>query len=298
MKIHSFALGALFVSPLLCSISAQAQEKASSVNFTTELNVSTSGDVSMEYKGIELVDMSVTTAGIEAKASFGSPAQVSHTFGLGYEGIYLDLEDNAVLPLPDQLNSFSLKYSALYALDQQWMLTGGVFGMWNSSDASFDSDGFGGGVWLGAIYSINDQVKMFFGGSYNSLDEHHFMFGTGVSWNINEQWELSLGFPETAVTYHLNETTSFALIFDYKSETYYVNGDDLYPAARTLGDSKMEYEDIRVGLKVEHKFTEQVEAFAKVGYLIDATVDYFEREVEFESGDGAVYGELGLKMSF
>lgn len=298
MKTRSFVFGALLVSPLLCTLSAHAQEQAPAISYSTELSVSTTGDFAMEHEGSDLGDLSVTTAGIEATASFGSPAQVSHTFGLGYEGIFLDLENDALLPLPDQLNSFSLKYSALYSLDQEWMLTGGVFGMWNGSGTSFDSDGFGVGVWLGAIYSVNDQLSVFFGGAYNSLEEHHFMPGAGIRWTINEAWELSLGYPETALTYHLNEVTSFALVLDGKMETYYVQAEDLNTAANLMGDTKLEYEDIRVGLKVEHEFTEQVAAFAKVGYLIEAKADYFDRNVEFESDDGAVYGELGLKMSF
>lgn len=289
------AIAVLFTT----AVSAQDQEKSRtySVINTFDSSFSATGDFDMEHNDSNLGELSVETAGFSAAVKMRNDENTTHAFSLQYSGLFFDIENKNALPLPDQLNSFELNYQSSYFLNEEWGLFGSVSGVWNGSGTSFDSDGFGVGLWMGAIYMVNEDTTLFFGAAYNSLGDHHFMPGAGVEWKIDNQWTISVGFPETAITYNASETLRYSLLFEGNFGAYYVEAEDI-DSSFNLGDSELEYEDYRMAFKADWDINENVSISAKLGCILSSEADYYNRSYKIESDEGAIYGELGLRTRF
>jgi len=298
MKYYKFFYAALAVILATSAHAQQAESCTYRVINTFDSSLSASSDFEMKQGDTSYGDLSVASAEFSTGVKMRNDEGLSHSFSLNYSGIYFDIENEAALPLPDDLNSFELNYMGTMPLDEEWTLLGSISGVWNGSGTSFDSDGLGIGVWLGAMYVLDENTNFVFGVVYNSLGDHHFIPGVGVEWKMDDQWILSVGFPKTAITYVAQDNLRYSLLVEGHFGAYYVDAEDLNKDLRHYGDTELEYEDYRIALEADWDVDKNISLTGKIGCIIESKLDYYKRSYEIESDEGALYMELGLRTRF
>jgi|GEM_PF-3141173 hypothetical protein len=301
----------LCVAPFLAQGSLLAQETVSlgdqagatcPVSFSNSLTCMSSGRTDMKGSGKGLDGISSSHVGESFGCSITVTPKLSFEAGMTYNGNFFDAHVEGAAPMVKRLQGLSSSFVANYKLDCGWTAMGGLGNGWYNSGSRFDSHGAGVEAFAGAMKVWNERLTVVFGLGYNSLakDCHHVMPGFGIHYAFSPSWSLSVGYPETALTWKANDLFDLSLVAEGVCQTYFVHAGDIEGNRKTtpLKSGKMEYTDVRVGLRANYTVMEGLAFFVTGGYLCKREFDFFDQDYKLESGSGAPYVSIGMTGSF
>ncbi|HLP08549.1 MAG TPA: DUF6268 family outer membrane beta-barrel protein [Opitutaceae bacterium] len=236
-------------------------------------------------------------AAYEIKLANGGAVSVGHTLHLSRFELP---ENNRTVALPKRLQSAQAEFSYSQPCGGRWSaiaaLSPGL--RWAASDAG--SNAFAVSAAAGAIYRQSETFTFMLGLAYDSLARNKVLPGGGLQWTPSERWSVSLGYPKTAITYNASKSLSLSLLAEGVSDTYHVEKDPLPGLAGkpSLADTKLEYNDYRVGIAAEYRFSPRCAISATAGCVVAREFDYFDRHYRLKSDDTAAYGSLALALKF
>jgi hypothetical protein len=258
-----------------------------------------SGDAVMKGDDKKYGDLSSTGFNLD----IAYPIQIGSsilTVGAGYGETILDTKGD--MPVPENLRSLSMNAMLITPLTDKWSLVAFAAPYINTAGNGIEGDGFGVSVAVAGSYQFNENLKASFGIGYDSLyngDGIILPMG-GIEWIISPEWSLDIGYPETALNYSFNEKLTFSLVADGQVASYYVTPDSMPNNAlgAKLGDTVVNYKDIRAGLRAKYSLCSYMEISASAGWVFRREFDYDEADYTIKSDEGAPYCNLSLKMNF
>lgn len=289
--------------PLLCLAvaaltmpTAKAAEppRGASADFDVSTNYSFSSNGDLE-RGAKVGEVKVKHADLEAGMSF-RPSE-EWRFRTGVFASTSDLEFTGAVPLPDKLKAVGLSLSATKFFGGEaansWRATlvvrPGVF----SDGTGSSSDGFNAPVILSVGKRYSPTLTWDLGVRFDADSKNEILPVFGVRWDFHPDWMLSVGFPRTEVTYKLAPNWTLKGGLRFQGGTYHV-GTALAPG---LGDTYLEYREIRVGGGFEWKLSDSISVNLDGGVVADRRFDYFERGYELK-GNSATYLSIGISARF
>ncbi|OAM88970.1 DUF6268 family outer membrane beta-barrel protein [Termitidicoccus mucosus] len=289
--------------PLLCvaigglaipAAKAAEPQQGFSPDFDVTAKYSFSTNEDLE-RGAKVGEVEVSHVEVEAGMSFR--LFEGWRFRTGVFASRSDLELTGVVPLPDQLEAVGLSLSATKFFggedEDNWRATliirPGIF--WDGSGSS--SDGFNASTLLSVGKRYSPTLAWDVGVRFypDSKDEVLPVFG--VRWDFHPDWMLSVGFPRTEVTYKLAPNWTLKGGLRFQGGTYHV-GTALAPG---LGDTYLEYREMRVGGGFEWRINDSLSVNLDGGLVVDRRFDYFDRGYELK-GDSTAYFSIGISARF
>lgn len=253
---------------------------------------STNGDLE---QGAKVGEVEVKHTDIEVGMSFRLLEE--WRFRTGVFASTSDLEFTGTVPLPDKLEAAGLSLSATKFFGGEaannWRATlvvrPGVF----SDGTGSSSDGFNAPVILSVGKRYSPTLAWDLGARFDPNSKNEILPVFGVRWDFHPDWMLSVGFPRTEVTYKLASNWILKGGLRFQGGTYHV-GTALAPG---LGDTYLEYREIRVGGGFEWKLSDSLSVNLDGGMVADRRFDYFDRDYELK-GKSAAYLSIGISARF
>jgi hypothetical protein len=305
---HMTTTGCLVIAAALAAaqLSAQTEQEAAVeprlLSFSNEFSASASGTTDMKGAGKALGGISSSEIQDAFSCTVNPSPALELSFGTSYHGSFFDADHENAAPMVDRLQSIENQVSVQWTLSEKWIAIGGVGQGWYNSGSSFNSDGLGFTAFAGALRSFGPNFSVMAGIAYDSLakDNHKVMPGFGIRYVYSPDWTFSLGFPETAITWTGSEYFSLSLVGEGNLNTYYVRAEDVTGNGNSprVRDGKMEYEDLRLGLRMDSQLSEIFKVSATVGYLFNREFDFYESKYELDSKGGAPYASFAISAKF
>ena len=259
---------------------------------TATYSFSSDGDVERNGK--------VGSAGVshyEFEAEFSLPAPDSWMLSSELSWKHYKFDLTGAVPLPKKLEEIGLDIMAIKDLSKSIGPGWSAMAMLNPSFASESAKISGDSFNLMGVAMIGKEVSPTF--SWNagimgqSRGDTKVMPMLGIRWAFAPDWELALGFPDTSLSYKLSESLTLKVEAEFHGGTYYISK---APAAG-LGNTYMDYEEIRVGLSAEYQISKNLSVVVDGGTTAERTFEYYDRNVKLE-GKTAGYGRFSLKYQF
>lgn len=304
---HTTTTGCLVFAAAFAAVglSAQTEQETTTapyaLTFSNEITASASGSTDMKGAGEALGGVSATEFRDSFACTLTASPTVELSFGSSYYGCFFDADHENAAVMIDRLQSLENQVSVQWSLSEKWTALGGVGQGWYNSGKGFNSDGLGFNAFVGAIRTFSPRLSIMAGVGYDSLakDNHKVLPGFGIRYVYSPDWTFSLGFPETSITWTGCDYFTLSLVGEGSLNTYYVRAKDVSGnAGGKIRDGKMEYEDLRLGLRLQHEFSENFSLSATVGYLFNREFDFYESKYKLDSKDGAPYATLGVSAKF
>ncbi|MFA6286280.1 MAG: DUF6268 family outer membrane beta-barrel protein [Opitutaceae bacterium] len=265
-----------------------------SPDFDVSANYSASTNGDLE-RGAKVGEIEVKRAEIEAGMSFRLFEE--WRFRTGVFANTTDLELTGAVPLPDKLESFGLSLSATKFFggedENNWRATLVVRPGVSSDGSGSSSDGFSAPVIVSVGKRYSPTLAWDLGVRFDPNSNNEVFPVFGVRWDFLPDWMLSVGLPRTEVTYQLTEKWTLKGGLRFQGGTYHV-GTALAPG---LGDTFLEYREIRAGGGFEWKLSDSLSLNLDGGMVVDRRFDYFERGYELK-GASTAYLSVGLSTRF
>lgn len=247
--------------------------------------------------GAVLGETSVSAFRLNLDTSTSLPTGQRLVYGLEYGTFALDRD--AGVPLPDDLQALSLPLAVAGSLGSDW--TGRLILRpgFASTSLEFSSDHFNVPVLALASYRANPDLSWTVGVRYDAWDRYEVLPLAGVNWRFAPDWELSMGLPRTGVSWRFRPDATLLLGASYQGGSFRVT-EDPRPAglaAPMLGNTKLDYREIRVGAAVEFFAESPLAVLLDVGAIVSQRFDYHERDYRIE-GDTAAYAAVSGRLRF
>lgn len=286
---------AALVSLVAPALNAAEPPQGFSPDYDVAANYSFSTNGDLE-RGTKVGEVEVKHADIEAGMTFRSFE--GWRFRTGVFANTSDIELTGAIPLPDQLEATGLSLSATKFFGGEapdnWratlILRPGVF----SDGSGSSSDGFNVPGILTIGKRSSPTLSWDAGVRFDPTSKNEILPMFGVRWDFHPDWMLSVGFPRTEVTYKLAPNWTLKGGLRFQGGTYHVET----ALAPGLGDTYLEYREIRVGAGFEWKLSDSLSVNLDGGMVADRRFDYFERGYELKGGDSAAYLSIGLSARF
>lgn len=215
--------------------------------------------------------------------------------GLGTENLFLDSVGG--VPVPDEIHTLSFNTGLGHRLNDDWMIMGMLGAtLYKFSDIEGNDIGVSGGI--NAMWRYSPSVMLRFGLMAFPDSDIPVLPMVGVDWQINEEFNLRLLFPQPRLTWQPNERWRFYAGMNMVGSTF--------RASESLGnsiglsqynDALGTYRDIRLGGGIGYQLNQRFSIEAEAGYSVSRQIDYtrIDEKVEF---DPAPYFRLGLRLGF
>lgn len=266
------------------------------IDIQASTGVSFNGEVS-DGHGRRFDDVRVTQFGLQIGQSFALQAGTNASLALGYDRF----DFSGVFVLPDAVQSWTLDAGIRHRIDDNWMFLGGVAPGFNNAGDDLDADGFGVTVRAIALYRRSPTLTWSFGAVYRSLAESGYraLPVLGFDWRPNPAWSVALGFPRSGVTWHASRQFRLSLAASAQGGTFHVADRPwTISSLAPLTNTKLEYREIRVGLRAEFEPQPGTELFASAGMVVAQQFDFFDRNYELKDQGVAPYVSAGVKFAF
>jgi hypothetical protein len=233
-------------------------------------------------------------------------------FGFEAERNSFGLPDGA--PLPNTLMSTNLIIGADLALTDKILfrveLHPGIYSDFvNVTGSDFDMP-----VQFGGTYLYSKDLQIILGGEIDVKSDIPFIIVPGIRWQFADKWVLSAIPPKPQLQYEFNNALTLYVGAEILSGTYHLNdqfGDNHSnvrgPSNGSLNGNIVDFNEDRVGVGLTWKFTPNLSLDVSGGYIVYRQFDvhpdkfgYSTNDTTFHNsiGDGAPYGEMGIKGSF
>lgn len=233
----------------------------------------------------------------EFEAAFSLPAPDSWMLSSELSWTRYKFDLTGAVPLPKKLEEIGLDIMAAKDLSKSvgpgWFAMAMLNPSFASESAKISGDSFN----LMGVAMIGKEVSSTF--SWNagimgqSRGDMKVMPMLGIRWTFAPDWELALGFPDTSLAYRLSESLTFKVEAEFHGGTYYISK----APAVGLGNTYLDYEEIRVGLSAEYQISKNLSVVAEGGTTAERTFEYYDRNVKLD-GKTAGYGRVSLQYRF
>jgi opacity protein-like surface antigen len=211
----------------------------------------------------------------------------------------LELGSLAGLPVPDAINAFEFGTGLAYRPNDRWMFMARInAALYKLEDVGGNDIGISGG--LMAMWEYSPSIKWTFGLMVQTdNDDLPVIPLIGVSWKINEHWELELMLLAPRLIYTANDKLKFYAGMGLNFGTTFRSSDTL---GTSIGRSKFNdalgsYSDMRFGGGVEYRLSKSFSFEAEAGYATGREIKYEDIDEKVKFGD-APYVRVGLKYEF
>lgn len=203
------------------------------------------------------------------------------------------------VPLPNALQSVSALIGVDRKFSDQWSMRLDVEpGIYSDfQDISFDD--INAPVLVGFSYSVNDDLRWFFGFSADARRDIPVLPGAGVRWKFADQWTLMFILPKPRIEYELNEALKVYFGGEIKAGTYQVakNFGNQFNRSN-LNNAAVDFTEFRIGPGLSWKFLPGMRLEVEGGYMPYREFNFHEANVSVVSSQGAPYGQVAIKASF
>jgi hypothetical protein len=250
-------------------------------SFAAGYSYSGQNDLTGEYLGSRFPVGRVSVHHFEFSASgrTGGPAGLRLAYGLAYALNELRIDNNALLP--EWLEELSLNVGLIKVINPEWnaavFIRPGIYGdLRHTNSKSVNVP-----VLITANYTRNRDLTWTFALSVNTFSRYPVLPVLGVRWQIDPDWNLSLGFPRTALTWQATDVLSLHAVISFQGGSYRIRR--VFPNVGTL----LDYREIRTGLGCEWKLDQSLQLSFETGFVADQRFDYHRRLLRLEGGSSA-----------
>lgn len=293
------ALLAVAASPAVAQAPAGGKPAASAVKLT--LSAAVTGRTDFEARGAAAGGIAVTQAAAKLSVPL-RPIDGTWFPSVGLDYRHYDLDLSAGTPLPDELRSLGLSFSAFGKLADGWSVIASVTPSLANAGGGFSSRGLGVGVLAIATKQLRPDFTGGFGLVYDSLSR-----GTGrllpvatLDWTPAPAWRVFLGFPRTGASWQIDPALKAEFVAEADFGSFYVTAD---PAARVAGRppldrTRLEYQAVRVGPALTWALSPECEVRLAAGFVPVLNADYHRRDYKLKSDNAAGFASLEFSWKF
>jgi hypothetical protein len=207
------------------------------------------------------------------------------------------LESVPDAPVPDHLNTLGLGTGLAYRASDEWLFMARISPLlYRLSDVNGDDVGVAGGVM--ALWRYSATYQFLFGLMAAPDSDVPVLPMAGMNWRIDDQWDLSLMFPQPRLTYLPDEHWRFYFGANVGGTTFRTS-DNL---GADLGEPRYNnalgtYRDVRLGAGIGYKLNRHLRVDAEAGYSVWREIDYkdIDQTVRFAP---APYVRVGIQTGF
>ena len=215
--------------------------------------------------------------------------------GIFHTSTRLDLA--GPVPLPGRLQLWGLSLGATRTLAEffgpGWSSTLMLRPYLSSDSSSLGDAGFSLPASLSFGYRQSPALTWNFGLNVNAQSDNPVMPILGARWDFAPSWTLAFGFPQTGVSYQASPALTLKAGARFQGGTYHVTT----ARAPGLGDTWLEYRDIRLGAGFDYQIGKVLTATLDGGVVVNRKFDYFDRNYDLD-GKSAGYFTLSLRARF
>lgn len=257
-------------------------------------------DVSFNYsysakadldRGSKLGSASVDHFGFNSVFTLPVNAELKVMGGLSFTDDQFDLK--GAVPLPGHLEGFGLNLGAVKDLGQGWSVLAMMHTGFYGDTLAVSGKTFNIGGLLSVEREFSPDFAMSLGVGASERGHYHTLPAIGLRWNFAPDWTLAVGFPRTGLLYRVSSVLSLNAGLQFQGGTYYV-GTARGPG---LGNTYLDYRELRVGGGLEYKFTPAIGASIGGGVAANRKFDYYERNDQLD-GKAAPYLTADLHFRF
>jgi hypothetical protein len=243
-------------------------------------------------------EVQVTQFGAKASQAFSVAPATQASLAFAYDRF----DFSGLTILPDAVQSWTVDAGLRHRVDEQWMVVGAVAPAFNNvSGDDFGADGLGVTVRAIALYRQSAVLTWSFGAVYRSLadSDYRVLPVLGFDWRPSPEWSVALGFPRSGVTWHATRELRFSLGATAQGGTFFIKDRPwTLSSIPPLVGTKLEYRELRLGLRAEYEPASGWELAASAGMVVVQQFDFFERGYELKAQHGAPYVSAGAKYAF
>ena len=233
-------------------------------------------------------------------------------FGVDAERNSFGLPSQA--PLPTTLQSVTAVIGVDYALNDKILLRVEAHPGLYSDFVDITTSDIDVPVQFGGTYLYSKDLQLILGGEIDLKSNIPFILAPGFRWQFADKWVLSAIPPRPQVQYELSNAVTLYAGAEILAGTYHLNdnfGDNhasvQTPGGGSLNGNIVDFTEARVGLGVTWKFTPNLNLDVSGGYVpyrqFDVHPDHIGYDISSTTfhntiGEGAPYGELGIRGSF
>ena len=289
-------LSLLFLAACGGSVLVAQPQATNRHTVTTQFSVSADSDLTRAGAPAGEVGVNAFSATWRTSAPLSPATRLS--FGANWERF--DFDRPAGVAVPDTLQEVAVVLGASHRLNPQWMLTGTIRPGFYSDSEGDSGDGFNAPLLLLATWVRSPELAWAFGLRADWLSERAVIPFIGVNWKFAPAWEFSLGVPRAGVSYAASDALKLTLGTSVQGGNYHVGRDPrpaTMSAAPRLGNTTLDYHEIRVGLAADWKLNDTFALVAEAGVITDQKFDYFDRGYTLDGG-GIGFFTVGLTGRF
>ncbi len=216
---------------------------------------------------------------------------------LGAFDSFTDLKLTGTAALPDKLRQVGLTLGVRQSLavwfGPDWSATALLRPNFAADSSGLSSAGFDLPVVLSLGYKQSPALSWDFGVSLNPKGRYTVLPLLAVRWDFAPDWAASLGFPLTGVTYKVSRNLTLRGGMQFQGGTYHIEK----ARAAGLGDTWMEYREIRAGVGFEYKLAPHIMCGLDAGMVVNRQFNYFDRDYRLDGGSTS-YVSLNLRARF
>lgn len=167
-----------------------------------------------------------------------------------------------------------------------------------------DNRGFSAGdfnipFFLGASYLVSKDFQWIAGLSFDANRDNPVMGGLGFRWKMADRWTVNIVPPSPRVEFKATDDITLYAGGQILSSTFRVNENfGNGRGGRNYRNALVDYTEIRTGAGASWKFVPKGTLDVEVGYMPYRDFDFHKVGDNYETKSGAVYGQVGLKLSF
>jgi len=279
----------------LTALGARAEAPQDGISQEAGASYSYSPSAGVERAGVKTGEVKVQNFAFDYRLGYQMAPGTRLLAGVNAGTTELGVDGAAALP--DRLRAVGLMAGVNQNLAEWWgpgwSTTALVRTVWTSTEANLS----GAGVAVQGVWTANYQQSATLAWNAGLVAGTHGRYAVlpvaGVRWNFAPDWTLAAGFPETKLAYSVTPQLGVKLAASFLGGSYHV---EKAPAAG-LGNTYLDYHEIRVGLGADYTVAPGVTVGAEAGAVVNRRFDYFDRDTKIE-GRSAGYVALSLRARF
>jgi hypothetical protein len=201
-------------------------------------------------------------------------------------------------PIPDTLQSVALTLGADVELSEKWIMRFEVMPGISSDFVDIDANDLSLNAIVGFSYIVDSKLQWVMGLMIGYSNEYPVLPGAGVRWQFADDWTLNFILPRPRLEYKVTDQLQAFVGAEIKSGTYRVGSDfGSSVGNEKLNNAVVSYMEVRTGAGLIYRFHPAFALEAEGGWMVDRSFDYYRADTRV-SGEGAPYGQIGLKANF
>lgn len=282
---------------LLCSLLLVPTIVAAAMTDELSLRYSASSGRSLSLGAQAVGEVSVQSTNFEWRTS--SAPTAGRSLGIGFSWQAYDLAHDAGVVLPDRLHAVALPLNLRLPLSHDWNLFAALQpGFYGDLEHAVSLAAFNSPALLLARRAQTPNFAWSLGLRLDALADQAVLPLAGVEWKFAPQWEFNLGLPRTGVTWRVDPALRWHAGVSLQGGSFHLDANPQpNGTTRQLGDTRLAYREIRLGLAVDYSLTPALTLTAEAGTVLSQRFDYHQQDYLLK-GDGGGYCTVGVRGRF